>query len=231
MYYSSMAAPPLKVVTFGDSTTAPRLGVDIYTDQLRRSFAAKGASVDFINRGVGGNDTGMAAHRFEKDVLSEKPNLVIVQFGINDASIDVWKSPPCTEPRISIAAFEQNLRHFVREIEKCGGLVVLMTPNQMRWTDTLRERYGHPPYDPKQETGFSAVLTHYANATRGLAAEADLPLVDIFALYDTWEEVNQLSCSKLLTDGIHPNSEGHSLVANALTPEIDRALAAGLKAN
>lgn len=214
-------AGSVKIVTFGDSTTAPRPNVEIYTDQLRARFP----DVQFVNRGVGGNDTGMASLRFEKDVLAERPQLVIVQFGINDSTVDVWKVPPRSEPRVSLTIFEHNMRRFILDIRKAGGFPVLMTPNQIRWTDELRRLYGKPPYDPASETGFSGILAKYAAITRKLAFEYQVPLVDVFALYDKWEKDHQLSGSKLLTDGMHPNSDGQRLVADALEPIVKQFLA------
>lgn len=225
MCHSASAEGPFKIVTFGDSTTAPRPGVEVYTDQLRQRFSVGGISMEFINRGIGGNDTAMATQRFEKDVLAEKPQIVVIQFGINDSTVDVWKTPAKTESRISLAAFKRNMRHFITEIQKSGGKVILMTPNQLRWTDQLRGLYGKSPYDPKQEAGFSTILAKYADATRQLATEYKLPLVDVFALYDKWEKKEQSSCSNLLTDGMHPNSNGQRLVADALEAKLRGTLA------
>jgi len=79
------------IVAFGDSITAPRKNIVVYSDLLRKEFAGK--NVDVINAGIGGNTTAHALARFEKDVLARDPDLVIMQFGNNDSSIDVWKEP------------------------------------------------------------------------------------------------------------------------------------------
>ena len=42
-----------------------------------------------INAGIGGHNTENARARLQKDVLSKNPDVVIIQFGINDAAIDV----------------------------------------------------------------------------------------------------------------------------------------------
>lgn len=217
---SPLPASSFKVVTFGDSLTAPRAGVVTYTDQLRQRFG----TVEFVNKGVGGNDTGMAAQRFARDVLSENPQLVIMQFGINDSTVDVWKNPPQAASRVSAAAFEKNLRRFITDIRAAGGTVILMTPGQIRWTDQLRKLYGKPPYDPESEKGFCVMLPAYVEVLRKLAAEYQLPLIDVYAMYDAWEAKNHLSCASLLPDGMHPNTDGHRLVADALQPEIERLL-------
>ena len=208
--------PSLTVVTFGVSTTAVRGQVANYTILL----AERLPSVRFINRGIGGNTTEMARKRFDAQVLAEKPDLTIIQFGINDAAVDLWKTPPATESRVSLTRYEENLRHFIDEIRKGGGEVILMTPNQVRWAKYTLEKYGKPPYNPDDEEGFTLVLAHYAEAARKVAAEKKVTLVDIYLLYGQWEHSSGESCKKLMLDGMHPNHTGHRLVADQLEPLI-----------
>ncbi len=212
-------ARPLTVVTFGDSTTAVRGGAVNYTSQLEARFANRADAIRFINKGIGGNTTEMARRRFEKDVLAEKADLVVIQFGINDSAVDVWKTPPATESRVSLDKYQENLRYFIEEIRKGGGEVILMTPNQIRWgSKHILEKYAKPPYDPNDEKGFTLILANYAEAVRKIAAAQKVVSVDVYALYDQWEQANGTSCKKLMSDGMHPNTEGHKLVADALEP-------------
>lgn len=217
-----VSAEPLNIVAFGDSTTAPRTAVVNYAEVLSRHF---GRAVDITNKGVSGDTTAKAAGRFQHDVLDEKPDVLIVQFGINDSVIDVWRTPPRTEPRVTRRDYAANLRRFVREAKAGGAEVILMTPNQLRWTPKLVERYGTPPYDPEDERGFNLLLTDYVKAVRSVARREGAVLVDVFAIYDTWEKQNGQSCSRLLLDGMHPNSTGQALVACALKEEIRKILA------
>ena len=208
---------PFTVVTFGDSTTAIRGGATNYTSQLEERLP----SVRFVNRGVGGNTTEMGRRRFDAQVLAEKANLVVIQFGINDAAVDVWKTPPATESRVTLARYEENLRHFIDKIRNGGGEVILMTPNQMRWGPKLIvEKYGKPPYHPDDELGFTHILAGYAEVVRKIAAEQKVTLVDVYSLYGEWERSSSESCKKLMSDGMHPNTAGHRLVADALEPLI-----------
>lgn len=213
----ALAADPIyRVVTFGDSTTANRGKVKNYSAQLAEKFP----NIEIINKGVGGHTTAMAAKRFQTDVLDQKPNLVVIQFGINDAAVDVWKIPPATSVRVSLADYEKNLRQFIEEIRKGGSEVILMTPNQVRWTPKMLEMYGKPPYNPEDPQGFTAILSGYAECVRKLAAELKVPLVDVYAFYDTPER-HASSCTDLLVDGIHPSEKGHALVARELAVIIE----------
>jgi len=214
---SACANEEMTIVAFGDSTTAVRGKLKIYADILGEELPKRGLPVQVINAGIGGNNTKHARARFEKDVLFHDPDIVIIQFGINDAAVDVWKIPPATKSRISLKEFESNLQHFIRVLAKRDVGVVLMTPNPLRWTPKLREMYGKPPYLVDQVDGFNTMLKAYAAAVRKIAKSEKIPLVDVYQYYETFEKQDGQSASDLLSDGIHPNERGHALIADQLS--------------
>lgn len=215
------AAGPLVIVAFGDSTTALRDTVrKVYAQWLAEELPKKGLPVQVINAGVGGNSTDLARARFAKDVLSRRPGLVIIQFGINDSAVDVWRTPPATASRVPLARYEENLRYFVHTLKERGAKVILMTPNPLRWTEKTKEMYGKPPYDPIDPKGFSAPLVPYAQAVRTIAREEHVALVDVFAAVEAYGSTQGQSVDELLLDGMHPNDKGHRLVADLLLREV-----------
>jgi sialidase-1 len=222
--YKAPDAPPPKpggIIMFGDSTTAERRGEvkKVYAERVSESLHGIGLSLSTHNAGVPGNTTRNARDRFTKDVLAHKPRLVVIQFGINDAAIDVWKKPPATASRVSLTEFEQNLRWMVNALREHKAKPVLMTTNPTRWTDKMREMYGKPPYRPDDADGFDApVLSRYNAAVRRLAAELNVPLVEVH------EAFTAKNADKLLLDGVHPNDEGHRLIADLLVPIIREQL-------
>lgn len=205
------------IVAFGDSTTAPRGKLKVYADSLSQELPKRGLPVHIINAGIGGNNTNHARARFDKDVLNHNPDIVVIQFGINDAAVDVWKKIPATEPRVSLKEFESNLRHFIRVLKKQDVDAVLMTPNPLRWTLKMREMYGKPPYLVDEEDGFNTKLKAYAEAVRKIAQSEKVPLVDVYQTYETFGKQEGKSVSDLLSDGIHPNERGHALVTDQLS--------------
>jgi lysophospholipase L1-like esterase len=208
------------IVVFGDSTTAARGKLEIYANYFGRELPAKGIKAEIVNAGIGGNNTNNAVSRFENDVISKNPDLVVIQFGINDSAIDVWKTPPATEPRVPKGKYIQNLEKLVETLKtrKCG--IILMTPNQMCWTQKLKETYGKPPYLPDDPDGFNITLREYAQAVRDLAERQKVPLVDVYAAYSAYGKVEKQSVNDLLLDGMHPNDKGHRIVADLLIKEI-----------
>lgn len=205
---------------FGDSTTAPRPGAveKVYAVRVQESLLEMGSSLIVYNAGKGSNTTVDAKARFERDVLQFKPSVVVVQFGLNDAAVDVWKSPPAAEPRVSIAQYEANLRSIIVMAREREAKVILMTTNPLRWTSRLKELYGKPPYDPKSADGFDTpVLAKYNERIRSLAMEFGTGLVDVHAAFAAQPGH---SVDDLLLDGMHPNDKGHQIVADLLMTAI-----------
>ncbi len=217
-----LAAEPTTIVAFGDSTTAIRGELNVYCDLLKSGLAQRGMPAQVINSGVGRDHTQSARERFENDVLAHHPDLVIIQFGINDSTIDVWKTPPENQPRVALKNYKENLRYFVTELRKRDAQVVLMTPNPLRWTPQLRTMYGKPPYLPEQEDGFNVRLKEYAEAVRKIAKAENVPLVDVALAFESYGAMDGKSVSDLLLDGIHPNNQGHRLTAAGLIEQIVR---------
>lgn len=220
---SGFAESERTVVLFGDSTTAVRGKLKIYAHHLSEAKFSVG-EVKIINAGVGGHNTDHASARFEKDVREPNPEVVVIQFGINDAAIDVWKRPPATKSRVALDDYRANLRSFVRILRNDGTTVILMTPNPLRWNKKMREMYGKPPYDPEAENGLEAPLLPYVATLRELADEEKIPLIDVHRLFHDYGKVEGQLIDDLLLDGVHPNAAGHRLVAEALLPVLQNAL-------
>jgi sialidase-1 len=210
-----------RIVAFGDSTTASRGDLGIYSIALAEQLSAGGRPARVINAGVGGNHTDHARARFERDVLAGNPDIVIIQFGINDAAVDVWKVPPEAEPRVTLERFEANLRYFVASLKARGSRIILMTPNPLRWTPKLREMYGRVPYDADHEDGFNVRLREYAETVRKLARAEGVALIDVYESFQTYGKRSGQSVDDLLLDGMHPNERGHRLIADLILKQLD----------
>lgn len=216
---------PGGIIMFGDSTTAPRGSVRVYATQVETALQSIGSSLGVYNAGVPSNTTRDARKRLQSDVLRHKPRIVVMQFGINDSAIDVWKNPPAKTPRVPLAEFIDNYRSMIRDAHAAKAKVILMTTNAVRWTSKLREIYGKPPYDPNDEDGFEApALAEYNQALRQLAEEMQVPLLDVRAAYSDFAATPGQTLNDLLIDGMHPNDQGHRIVAERLVPMIREAV-------
>lgn len=212
------------IVAFGDSTTATRGPLQIYAKLLQDELPKQGMPVTVINAGIGGHNTVNARARFQRDVLAHQPAVVIIQFGINDAAVDVWRTPPETQPRVALDTYTQNLQYFVQTLKQLGVRPILMTPNPMRWTPKLKSMYGKPPYEAQTADGFNVLLKDYAASVRQLAKTQQVTLVDVYRQYEEFDRADNQSMDDLLLDGMHPNDKGHRLVADQLLKELHKTV-------
>ncbi len=227
-------AAALEIVTLGDSTTAPARDwapeiTEVYSDCLPRALAARGLAVVVHNAGIGDTTTRDAVARLDRDVRAFHPALVVVQFGINDSWIDIDEGR--TQPRLTRREFRENLRTIIERLRADGALIVLMTPNPMRWHDPfyIDAFAPHPELlDVHEERGIDRLLDQYAAEVRAVAAREHVPLVDVFRAFEAYgrrpgQRVDDLL---LASDGIHPNLNGQHLVCRLLAPRLASTLKA-----
>ncbi len=104
-----------RIVAFGDSLTAG-LGVpaeESYPAQLQRSLDALGHSYRVVNAGVSGDTTAGGLRRVPW-ILTNKPDLVILELGANDGLRG-----------LSVDQTRHNLREIIQRLQEAGVGVVL----------------------------------------------------------------------------------------------------------
>ncbi|MFP6583006.1 MAG: GDSL-type esterase/lipase family protein [Candidatus Hydrogenedentota bacterium] len=206
-----MASQSQTIVAFGDSTTALRDTInEVYADRLPDLLKARGINATVINSAVGGSHTGRyndnklfraehARDRFESAVIAHDPDTVIIQFGWNDSWIDLNREGAAS--RISVKNYRRNLGYMIYTLQETDTNVILMTPNRPRSSveDWRIER-----------------TELYVDVVRELALKYDVPLVDV------WNEYEKMGADAdaLLLDRLHPNDEGHRIVAELLCKQI-----------
>ncbi len=201
------------VVVLGDSITkGVRTGVaadEIFSSRLETALKKQGLNIVVNNQGIGGERTDQALGRLSKDILSQKPVLVVVMYGTNDSYVDIGKS----DSRISADEFEANLREIVRQLQSPETKVILMT--EPRWGDNAgKNGAGEHP---------NLRLEKYLERTRLVAETGKLPLVDHYRLWSDARASGD-NISGWMTDECHPNSEGHRRLADAMLPVIQKLL-------
>ncbi|MFK5924857.1 MAG: exo-alpha-sialidase [Verrucomicrobiota bacterium] len=217
---ASLAAETSTIVTFGDSVTAQRGSLEVYSNLLADEISFEGKNVKVVNAGIGGHTSKMGKARFAKDVLDLKPDVVVIMFGINDAAVDVWKKTPATKPRVSLKNYRSNLEGMIRVLKKQGVRVVLMTSNPIHWAPKTRELYGKPPYQPDEVDGFNVLLRDYVAAVREIAKKENVELVDVFAAFEAYDAQPKHTAGSLTPDGMHPGSVGHRIIVDLLIKQL-----------
>jgi lysophospholipase L1-like esterase len=188
---------PLRIVCLGDSVT----GVYYHTGgrraypeilQLILSKQFPNSQIEVVNAGISGNRTTDGLNRLERDVLSHKPHLVCVMFGLNDMG-----SP---DP----APFQANLVSLVEKCRAAEAEVILCTPNG------IMENTGRP----------IDRLKLFNQRISETARHCSTPLCDVFQAYESLRLLDPRSWRLLFSDEIHPNMDGHRLTARILAQTI-----------
>jgi lysophospholipase L1-like esterase len=219
---------PIRIVTLGDSTTAsyrdwaPQVA-RVYSDCLPQALSAHGLVVKVVNAGIGDTTTRDAVARLDRDVRSHHPNLVVVQFGINDSWIDADQGKKL--PRLTRAEYRANLRYILQTLQADGAQLVLMTPNPMRWSDPFYIKvFTEQPglLDTRDVRGIDKLLDLYAQDARDVAHSEQVALVDVFQAFEDYgnKPGNNINNILLSGDGIHPNQAGQDLVCEKLAPRL-----------
>lgn len=160
-----------RIVLVGDSTVASRGG---WGDAFAKLLIT---NVDCINMARGGRSSkSYRDEGFWQKVLEAKPTWVLIQFGHNDQPGKGQKRE--TDAKTS---FRDNLVRYINEARSSGATPVLVT------SLTRRNFNAEGKIDPNQlesatdnQGGKSAdYLNEYVMATRAVAAEQNVALVDL----------------------------------------------------
>jgi acyl-CoA thioesterase-1 len=212
--------PPKRVVAFGDSITAGvRPGVTEYQTfrfLLEDTLKRLGLPVTVANAGLGSDTSTGALARLDRDVLAEKPDLVIVMFGMNDAAMVDGGPVARTAPRVSLDDYRANLRAIVERVRASGAKVLLCTSTPMS-RKYLYQDLG--AYAQNEDMNYQ--LRRYRAAVQTLGQEIGVPVFDGFALFAATP-----ADLELIEDGCHPYIKGHARLAEALLEPVRSLLAA-----
>jgi lysophospholipase L1-like esterase len=199
----SMKKKPKKVVFFGDSITQQGAKGGGYINLLKKQVDSN--KFQLLGAGIGGNKVYDLYLRIEEDVISKKPDLVIVYVGIND----VWHKLGARTG----TDYDKYLKFYqaiINKLQAAGSKVVLCTPSVIG-----EKKEGSNEVD--------ADLTKYAAGIRELAAKNNLPLCDLRKAFMDYEAKNNPEDKEkgiLTTDKVHLNATGNQLVAEQILPFI-----------
>ena len=192
------ARQPLKIVaigsssTYGEGASTPEWS---YPSRLRLELAYRFPALDIavVNRGVNGDNDYDKRGRFQRDVVAEKPDVVLWQLGTNSM---LHGNP--LEKHIAV------LRGGVDHLRKATNADIVLID---------------PQYAPKviRGAGASSIIAMIAETARG----SNVNLFRRYELMRRWREVEQLAFDKFISpDELHMNDWSYACVARALGTAI-----------
>jgi len=145
------------------------------------------AVVSVIVTAIGGENSVKGAERFERDVICHHPDLILIDYGLNDRGCGLEKA---------YAAWNQ----MIQQAQDHGIKVILLTPSpdqSVNYSDPLND------------------LKKHADQIRKLAAENQVGLADSYNAFEFLYPDKDL-LTKYMSQVNHPNELGHELIANEL---------------
>ncbi len=152
------------------------------------------AVINVITTAIGGENSIPGAARFERDVLSLKPDLIFIDYALNDRRQPVEKVEAAWLEMIAAA-------------KKANVPVVLLTPTG----DSSAKL--DDPQDP---------LNQRAELIRKMAREQQVLIADVFAAWKA-EIGKGTPQTEILSQGNHPNLKGHTLAAETIYKAVQDA--------
>ena len=145
------------------------------------------AVINAITTAIGGENSISGAGRFEKEVLNHCPDVLFIDYALNDRGI-------------GIEASEKAWRNMIEKSLSLGIKVILLTPTP-DWSESI--------LDPQ------APLAEYSEMIRKLATEYKIGLVDSYALFKEKVQKGE-ELKDYMSQANHLNEKGHVLVAKSI---------------
>ena len=148
------------------------------------------AVINVIVTAIGGENSESGAKRFQREVLCHRPDVITIDYGLNDRGIGLDKA-------------RTNWKEMIEKGLSSNTKIILLTPTfDLTCDNTL-------PQSAEQKT-----LLHHAEQIRQLAAEYSIGLADSYSAFENY--CKTFDISNLLSWCNHPNYNGHKLVANEI---------------
>ncbi|WP_310558558.1 SGNH/GDSL hydrolase family protein [Flavobacterium sp.] len=145
------------------------------------------AVINIIVTAIGGENSVKGAQRFERDVLIHKPDLIMIDYGLNDRKVGLEKAYSAWNVMI-------------KQAKEQGIKVILLTPSPDQTVN-----FDNPENELKKHT----------NQIRKIATENQIALVDSYKAFEFLYS-DKVQLSQYMSQVNHPNERGHELIADEL---------------
>ncbi len=178
------------IVALGDSLTSGWMVARGYTEFLRDMLMARypKAGIKFVNSGIPGDTAPGGLFRLQQDVISYFPDLVLVQFALNDAFCGC-----------SLKEFRRSIEAIIERIRQASSAEVLLL------TSTL-------PVDTDE---LETVTLFYAELKQ-IARDKACGLAPVDEHWRDAIEAGTSHDELVLHDRVHPSEAGYQLMAEAV---------------
>ncbi len=143
------------------------------------------AKFHYINAGIGGTTSHFGTARAESDLLSHKPDFVIIEFSVNDESTEF---------------FRETYEGLVRRVWQDENEPAVMLVHNVYYNNGGNAQIMH-----------GQIARHY-----------QLPAVSMQSSIYPEVVAGRIPNREITEDDLHPNDQGHELVASVITYALDK---------
>lgn len=182
------------ILCLGDSLTE---GVDLDKAARWSSLLAHALNVEVTNCGISGDTTAGMLSRFHSEVVTRKPDLVMLLGGSND----LWYN---VAPEMIVANFFAMISH-----ARYHGITPLVGMPLPLHIEAAKQQTWFPPV-----CGYAACNKHIqalGQTLKKIAIESDVPVLDFYQPFLNAD--GEVAADLFLEDGAHPNAAGHRCMA------------------
>ena len=212
------SGPQITIVFMGDSITEGQYvhhslrWTELVATQLRRKVLQERNDLHFFfNRGVSGETTRQALERFPRDVQNVRPDILTLQFGLNDCNC--WDSDNGL-PRVSELAYRANLIEMIQRARHFGAKHIIVSTN-------------HPTLRHKTLACGESLETRrerYNEIVREVAMVTHVTLCEIDKAFPSSSDAELRGLLLPEPDVLHLSPMGHRVYAQAIQEYLEAAI-------
>lgn len=161
----------------------------LFLKHLKSSYPT--AVINSITTAIGGEQSAQGATRFQEEVLRLKPDLIFIDYALNDRRLGLEKAKIAWKSMIKAAVANQTK-------------VVLLTPSPDLGEDILDEQ---------------TALAKHTQMIHELGQEFHIPVVDVYQQFKMLQESGS-DLSNFMSQGNHPNELGHTIILLEIVKEL-----------
>jgi acyl-CoA thioesterase-1 len=180
---------PVKIVALGDSLTYGWMVDKGFLDYLKEMLAVKypGSLITIINRGIPGDTAEGGLHRLEHHVLKSEPDLVFIQFALNDA----FSGYP--------------VERFQRNIESIIGKIINETSSELLLMTSVA-----------LEENEQWIAEKFYSTLQQIAEKEEMQIVCVHEYWERKMGEGTAFDTLVQADRVHPTTAGYRLMAEAV---------------
>lgn len=199
-------------ITFGQYIETEKRWANGVSERLLQIYLNTPVNLRLLVHGVSGETTRQGLERFPKDVQEQHPDVLTLQFGLNDCNC--WQSDKGL-PRVSPEAFRANLFEMIERARRFGARHIILSNNHRTLRRTVM--LSGERYEDANE--------RYSEIIRDVAGRAGVTFCDIRTAFARFSDDELEGLLLPYPDQLHLSPAGNRVYEETIWPLVRDAVA------